>query len=314
MFWCCFLILSIITILYLVCRLLLLKKALREAARELLDISLSPVENRVLKMAVPEKELEALLTAINQNLEVIRQEQREYQKTELQLKEQIENISHDLRTPLTAVLGFLKMIDASQLSAQDQEYLSIAVRKSHTLQHLIARFYELSCVTAESFQLTLLPVDATRILKESCLENYALFEKAQIQVEMPPFTHPVVISGDGEALRRIFSNLIQNSIRYAKSKLIIEVKQSPESGSVQFLFTNDIEPGQEVADPSRLFDRFYMQEHSRHRGGTGLGLTISKSLAGHMNGTMEAVYSGEEGARFLTFTLTFPTAAALPAQ
>lgn len=298
--------LLIIIILYLTCRLLLLKHSIKKAARELQEISLAPGENRVVKMAVPEKELETLLGSINQNLKVIRKEQQDYQHKETQLKEQIENISHDLRTPLTAVLGFLKMIDTSSLSPEDRSYLDIAVRKSHTLQNLIAQFYELSRVTAESFQITPVPVDAARILKESCLDNYALFEKEQLSVRMPEFQNTITISGDAQALKRVFSNLVQNSIRYAKSELTIQIEQSPSTGSVKFLFTNDIEPDLEISDPSRLFDRFYMQEQSRHRGGTGLGLTISKSLIEHMNGTIEAKYSSDGTAHFLTFIIQLP--------
>lgn len=298
----------ILVIVYLLSRLLILKSSIAEAGRELQEISEALDENRVVKMAAPEKELEELLEIVNRNLKTIRMERREYRQEEIRLKEQIENISHDLRTPLTAVLGYLKMIDHDRLEVTDREYLEIAIRKSHTLQNLIGRFYELSRVTAENFEMNLVPVDASRILKETCLDQYGLFEQRHLEMKLPVMEKAVMIFGDAEALQRVFTNLIQNSIRYAKSELDIMLLQNQEEGLVKFIFSNDIEDGQEVPKPERLFDRFYMQEQSRHRGGTGLGLTISRSLVEHMNGIISAEYEGEPGKRFLTLTVCFPQA------
>lgn len=298
-------IIFVLVIIYLACRLLILKRAIQKVSRELREISLELDENRVVKMPVPEKELEELLEGINQNLEAIRIERRNYQQEELKLKEQIENISHDLRTPLTAVLGYLKMIDTEEMDSEHCNYLQTAINKSYTLQNLVSQFYELSRVNAENFHLKLEPVNAVRILKEICLEYYGLFEKEQLIINMSLKENSFVISGGEEALKRVFSNLIQNAIRYAKSELNIQVESGLDGETVQFIFSNDIEAEQEISDPERLFDRFYMQEQSRNHGGTGLGLTISKSLVEHMNGTIHAVYSGESEKRFLTFTIQF---------
>lgn len=292
-----------IVILYLLCRLVLLKKAILRAGKELQDISLHLDENRVLKLEAPEKELERFLEIVNQNLTNIRTQRQEYQQKERILKEQVENISHDLRTPLTAVLGYLKMIDQEQMDAGDREYLEIAVRRSCTLQNLIAQFYELSRVTSDDFQMKLEPVDAFRSLKETCLEHYGLFEKEQMMLKLPHIERAVMIQGNAQALQRVFSNLLQNSIRYAKSELNIEVEQNAGEDTVKFIFANDIEAEQEVSEPERLFERFYMQEQSRHKGGTGLGLTISKGLVEHMNGSISAEYVGEASQRYLVITI-----------
>lgn len=295
----------IIIILYLLCRLFILKRSISRADKELQEISHQLDENRVVKLEAPEKELEHFLEIINRNLTDIRAQRQEYQQKERKLKEQVENISHDLRTPLTAVLGYLKMIDSEQMGAGDAEYLDIAIRKSRDLQGLIAQFYELSRVTSGDFQLKLEPVDASRILKEACLEQYAIFEKEGILLELHGAKEHVTIKGNAQALQRIFANLLQNSIRYAKSELDIRVEEHADEGIVKFIFANDIAPGEEVAEPERLFERFYMQEQSRHRGGTGLGLTIVRSLVEHMNGTISAEYTGEEGKRFLKMSITF---------
>lgn len=293
--------------LLLLFRLLALKKSIKEANRELAEISQDLPQNRAVKLAVPDKDLEDLLFTINQNLASIRRERQYYQKQEQKLKEQIENISHDLRTPLTAILGYLKMMDTSDMTEENLEYLDIVIKKSYALEKLTSQFYELSRVTDENFQLPLSSVDAGRILREVCLENYGLFEKEHrtlhINSEMEA---PLMIRGNADALTRIFSNLIQNSIRYSASELNICTGLCADGKMVQILFSNDIRPEQEISDPDKLFDRFYIQEQSRHQGGTGLGLTITRSLVEHMNGTITAAYAGDAQKRCLVFTMTFP--------
>lgn len=293
-------------VLYLSGRLFFIKRSIKNAGRELEEISRHIEENRVVKLSVPEKDLEEFLEVINQNLHVIRKKRQDYQQKEQVLKEQVENISHDLRTPLTAILGYLKMINQETLDPDSREYLNIVLRKSYTLQNLVSQFYELSQVTAEGFQLKLESVDVFRILKETCLENYRLFEERNLEVCLPFVEQGIFIWGNTEALKRVFSNLIQNSIRYAQREWKIQIFQKPEKKRVTLLFSNDIDPGMEFPDPEKLFERFYVQEQSRNNGGTGLGLTISKSLVEHMNGTMKAEYYRKAGKRFLTFIIQFP--------
>lgn len=302
-----FLLIFIFTLaLYLAYRLFLLRHSVSRADKELRSISDAPGENRIVKLVAPDRELEMLLRAINGNLETVREERLKYQRHEQQLKEQIENISHDLRTPLTAILGYLKMIDAGSLSVEDREYLEIAIKKSRMLQALVAQFYELTQVTSDEFRLKLRQVDIARILKETSLEYYELIEKEKIQFHMDVPDVPVIIQGDVQALERIFSNLIQNSMRYAKSEFCIRLLCGSGSDGVQLIFENDIEQEAEIDNPDRLFDRFYIQEKSRSRGGTGLGLTISKHLVEAMNGTIEAAYRVGEAKRMLAFTIRFP--------
>ncbi len=284
-------------------RLYTLYRSIEKAERELREISAELFENRAVKLHTPDGRLEHLLSAVNDNLEVIRLERAAGQKQEKKLKEQIENISHDLRTPLTSMRGYLKMMAAEEMSEENREFLQTAIKKTYTMQSLTEQFYQLTRVTSSDFALKLEAVDASRILKETCLENYPLLEKAGLAVAFPAFDVPVIVKGNQEALSRIFANLIQNSTRYAQSRLAICLMQKPEDETVCFLFTNDISKDQEIPEPERLFERFYMQENSRTHDGTGLGLTIGKTLAEHMGGTMRAEYSGDEAERRLTVTV-----------
>lgn len=306
------LILLFFTTIYFASRLFFLKRSISHASDELEEISQNLEENRIIKLSIPDRDLERLLKAVNKSLKIIRQTHLEYIKKERQLREQIENISHDLRTPLTAILGYLKMMDSARLLPEDRESLDIVVRKSQTLQNLITQFYELSKVTSDDFQLQLSEVDAARLLRETCLDHYSLLEQKHLDIRMEIPDTAILIYADADSLNRVFSNLLQNIGRYAESELSICTVQPPQANIeanianiIEIKFSNDVAPSSRIDDPSRLFDRFYMQEKSRNQGGTGLGLTISKSLVEHMGGTLQAAYSEHDGKLFLTFTCAF---------
>ncbi|MDD3795837.1 MAG: ATP-binding protein, partial [Lachnospiraceae bacterium] len=167
-------------------------------------------------------------------------------------------------------------------------------------------FYELSRVTSDNYQLKLKPLNVSRLLREACLDQYKLFEKEHLLLQLEISEDAPALPGDADALNRIFSNLLQNSIRYGKSRLLVSLEASSPEKTIRIRFSNDIRPEQRLSDPSLLFDRFYMQEQSRTHGGTGLGLTIAATLTQLMNGKIEAAYSEENAAELLTITLVFP--------
>lgn len=302
---------ALLAVVCLAVRLRNIKKSMSRAAKELDEISRELMENRVVKLSVPERDLEELFLAINSNLDAIRQERLDCEKKERELKEQVENISHDLRTPLTAILGYLKMIDREELGDEPRECLETALKKAVSLQELITQFYDLSRITSADFQLKLVTVDAGRLLRECCLEHYALLEQADLRLHLDIPREPVLVEADPKTLERIFSNLLGNAVRYARSELTVTLNSS--QGGVEILFQNDVAPGMEITDPSRLFERFYMQEESSTRGGSGLGLTISQELACHMNVRMEAVCQETGEGQKLSITLRFGAGEQTPA-
>ena len=123
------LILSIL-VCYLLWRLFSIKYALKKAEKELREISAEPEENRIVKFPVSDKTMEEFLCAVNENVEEIRKLRISYVKKEENLKEEIENISHDFRTPLPAILGYLKMMATSSMSREEQESLKIVRKKA----------------------------------------------------------------------------------------------------------------------------------------------------------------------------------------
>lgn len=265
-------------------RYALLKRSIREINQDLADITRQIDENRILKLHAPQHEMEELLITLNRTLEQIRAERISYEKREREFQRQLEDISHDLRTPLTAIQGYLKLIDRDGLDGEEQEYLEVVQRRSAHLQHLLNQFYEFSTLVSGNFKMELQQIDLARMCREQVLGYYQQFEDAGIEVQVHIPEKPVLIRADEDALSRIIGNLLQNAVRYAKQRLEVEVR---EAEIPVLICRNDVEKltGEDVG---RMFDRFYTGDRARSQGGTGLGLAISRRLAEQMGGSMTA--------------------------
>ena len=279
-----------IAVLFLALRYRMLQKCVRQASLDMEEILDSPQENRILRISTPSREAERLLEQINRYIQYHQRERIDWQRQERQLQEQIENISHDLRTPLTAILGYLELVDGSGLSEADREALAVVERRSRYLQRLICDFYDLSRLERKNVQLQCKPVEITRLVRETMLSYSPEFEERRLAVELSFPETAVTVLGDQEALERILHNLVQNALRYARSRFWICVRKADpaEGESRVFLeFCNDTDSLTQVDIPF-LFERFYTADHARPSGSTGLGLTVSRLLAQAMGGDVSA--------------------------
>ena len=164
---------------------------------------------------MPDKELENMAQSVNQALEQIRTERQEYEKRERAFQSEIENISHDLRTPLTVILGYLKLMKGQKET--DMEMVETIERKAKTMQRLVTDFYDLSRLSARDYEVEIKETDVGRILRESLMDSYHNFRKRALELEAEIPEHIIEVLGDASALERIFLNLIQNAGRYAQS-------------------------------------------------------------------------------------------------
>lgn len=195
----------------------MLKKCIRQAGQDLAEIMDSPDENRILLAAAPSREAEQLLRQVNRYIEYHQRERIIWQQQERALQEQIENISHDLRTPLTSILGYLELVDDGSLSGEDQEALAVVERKSRYLQGLIRNFYDLSRLERADMRLPQESVEITRLIRETVLSYFPEFEERHLAVELALPESAIFLTGNQEAMERILHNMIQNALRYARS-------------------------------------------------------------------------------------------------
>lgn len=302
---------------YFAFRFYSLKSALREMEKELKMAKEDLTQNQILHTPLPDSDLEKLICLVNDTLEAVRRERQSYEKRELEFQRQIENISHDLRTPLTVILGylgFMKQIDEKNAvktgkgeknTGEKSEILVIIERKARFMEKLIEQFYAFSRLNAGDYELEMQVTDIGRVLRETLLDNYQILEEANLTVEacLPEYEVPVM--GDKNAFERIFSNLFQNCGRYGRDGLKISLREEEDMAVISFLNNTDAISQKDI---NHLFDRFYMQDDSRHQGGTGLGLTIARQLAEAMGGTLtaEIVHTASENGRdAICFSLKF---------
>lgn len=286
---------------YFAFRYFTLCHALCKVGLELQEIKKDLTQNRILHLPLPNKSLEMLLGTVNSTLAELKTERLNYRKREKEFQQQIAHISHDLRTPLTVILGYLKYIKKMESTEKLAEALGIIEQKAQAMSRLVAQFYDFSLLSAQGYACAIQELDACRMLREALLGSYQLLEEKRLDVEAHLPNCPIPAKGDPEALERIFANLFQNAGRYASAFLKIELSQQPEK--VCITFTNDAGHCT-PEDIPYLFERFYRKDPARSQSGTGLGLTIAKSLAEAMGGSLTAeLIEGEGAAPALQFTL-----------
>lgn len=280
-----------VIVLLLAIRLLLLMRALREAEKQMTAIEQQPKENRQLKAITFDRDLERLLSKIN-DIYLTRQKERIiYQRRETQIRREIENISHDLRTPLTSIIGYVDLMQNDELKVEErEEYLEIIKRRARVLQSFIHDFYELSRIEGENYPLFLEKVTIQTIIAEVAVAYYHEFERKHITVELEMEENSSYIIADKIQLNRVLNNLIQNALKYANQSFLI--KQYTSGNECILQFQNE-KGNMSAIELDYIFDRFYCGDITRNNNSTGLGLTITKILVDKMKGTISAQIIGE---------------------
>lgn len=272
-------------------KLYMVKRSLDDICTEFHTL-LSEDTNVLLSVSSGDTHVRRLAITINEELSKLRRLQRNYQKGDRALKESITNISHDLRTPLTAICGYLDLLEQQEHSEDVRRYLAQIRNRSEALKQLTEEFFRYSMVSSHT-ELTLTEMDLKGALEEALVSFYATFLQQGITpvIELPDT--PVLRKLDSEALTRIFNNIISNAIRYGDGDFTVTLT---EDGSIRFVNTAKSLSTVEVG---KLFDRFYTVDSSRKS--TGLGLSIAKLLTERMHGTISASYENESLCIFINF-------------
>lgn len=203
----------------------------------------------------------------------------------------ITGVSHDLRTPLTSVLGFLEYIENDRYDNEIElrYYVGIAYDKALTLRKLIDDLFEFTRVSDSGMPLQLEPVDLGKLLSQLTEEFAPVLERAEMNYRIHLGEGPLVMMGDADVLVRLYENLFTNAVRYGKDGKILDITVSRKDDQIIAVCTN-YGPPIPPADIPHLFQRFYRVDKSRSRetGGTGLGLAIAKSITELHHGTISA--------------------------
>ena len=262
-----------------------LERGLLRAARQVKSQMEGETAAR-LTLPCPSRGAEQLLSEMNDLLELRQSERADYRRKEQELRRQIANVSHDLRTPLTSILGYLQLLEEDGLAPEKKrEYLSIIEGRARTLQTFIAAFYDLSRIEGNELPLEREKVDLARVLSDQLAAAYEQIEDAglALEVDIQPGLPPVW--GDSAAVTRIFSNLLTNALRHGEGQLHVRLYR--EGKAVVSAFSNRAE-GLTAEDAAHVFERFYTADKMRTGQSTGLGLAIVQALAERMGHTAAA--------------------------
>lgn len=282
--------LSIIALLF-AARFYSLRRAIGITAKQMEEIEKHPERNRRLRMFATDRKLEQLVKRINGIYAARQQERIVYQKRETQIRQEIENISHDLRTPLTSIIGYVELIKDRQTKEVERgEYLEIIQKRARLLQGFIQDFYELSRIEGDNYPLLpdILPVQ--NLLAEVMAAYYHEFQKKHIRVEVSLAEKQCSIIADRIQFNRILNNLIQNALKYAGNQFFLKQYCVGRECVIQFL---NEKGGMDEEELKLIFERFYTGDLSRSNQSTGLGLAIAKLLVEKMKGKIEARLEGE---------------------
>ena len=269
---------------------------LRKSARQLREGMAQQLEretNTLLSVSSGDREMRALADALNGQLAQLRAERQRYQHGDLELKEAITNISHDLRTPLTAIVGYLALLEGEEKSEAVERYLSQISNRTQVLHQLSEELFAYALLTAPQ-PLHPQRVDLRGLVEEALLSYCGAMEQRGMEPTIQLPAGRVERNLDPTAAGRVLSNIISNALKYSAGDFAVTM--TPD-GVITFANSaTDLNP----VLVQRLFDRFFTVETARHS--TGLGLSIAKLLTQQMEGTLEAKY--QEGQ--LVITLSFP--------
>ncbi|WP_195267894.1 HAMP domain-containing sensor histidine kinase [Eubacterium sp. 1001713B170207_170306_E7] len=283
-----------------VTHILLLKKQLRDIIRQNHFIQ-NEDTNLPITAAMPDKEVEALIESINTLLETHRQFEIRMTQANRSFKNSITSISHDLRTPLTSASGYIQMLQDFDLPEETQaEYLEIVQQRIQAVRKLLDQLFEFARIEADELILAEEPVNLGNVLRDTLALFYNDFCSQDSEPEIQIPDDPFIVTGDADAFKRIFSNILSNALTHGEGRFAI--KAELKSNTVDITFknsTHSITPD----DLPCIFDRFYTTDASRSRKTTGLGLSIAKRLAARMGGSIDASLEDDVFGIHLQFSL-----------
>ena len=265
-------------------RTVVMRREIRSMSRQLEDLSAGRSEKKI-SLTLVDARLNELATQINENMELQKQLRIDARKSEQRLKESIAGVSHDLRTPLTAIIGYIQMLERSGLNGEQQEKATIILKKANAMRELVESFFELSVIESGQSELAEEAVNFTNIVSEAVVDFIPRFEAAELEPDVDLGDKSLYIAGDTTALGRIVQNLLSNALKYTAGRVKVALEE--RDGEIILTVVNEVRPDT-PPDMERIFERFYTGDDCRNSGSAGLGLYIVKLLAEKMQGAVSA--------------------------
>lgn len=260
-------------------RLYLLRRSIQEIA-DALDEKLRTDTNTLISISSGDRAVRALAAQMNRQLAALRRERLRLQNGDAELKNAVTNISHDLRTPLTAICGHIELLSQDALPESAARRIAIIRERAEAMRDLTEELFKYSIIHASADDLCMAPVSLNAVLEQSIAGMYSALTARHITPDIRLSAAPVMRTLDATALRRIFDNILGNAARYSDGDLCVTL--APDGK----ICIENTAAALTAVQAARLFDRFYTVNASH--GGTGLGLSIARELTEKMGGEIRA--------------------------
>lgn len=275
-----YILLILVTVLSFV--LLALKQSIREIRRQLPEI-VQGGTNRLITVSGDDGSVKALAVQLNESLSALRAKELVYENGDREIKSALSNAAHDLRTPLTAINGYLDLLESETDSDKKQNYLSVIRERTATLTRLCEELFVYSVTADASRLVNSEKLDAGNVLKKTLADFYEAFSAKGIvpEIKLPSPSFEVI--ADKTDLARMFSNIISNALKYSAGEFKVTL------AGRKIIFSNTAENIDSI-EVNKLFDRFYTVKNGRNS--TGLGLSIAKLICERLGGEISAELTG----------------------
>ncbi|MNO48343.1 Alkaline phosphatase synthesis sensor protein PhoR [compost metagenome] len=284
-------IIAVLTLCLVLTRLYHLKKEIKSVTRQLHDVNNNITEKKI-DIRYIDKDFEKLAAEINHQMDSTKMAKAQKRMTENELKQAISYISHDIRTPMTSILGYIQLMESDGIPPEKKkEYLHTVKQGAKRLKVLLEDFFELSLIEQEDYPLKFERIKLNQLILEVLAGFYEDFRERNLQ---PLFHIPeedFILTSDPSAVKRVVENLVGNASRYSGGQISIQLQKN--DSSVRLTVTNTVSNLKEQ-DLQHMFDRFYKADQTRAGKGTGLGLPIVKSLMEKMDGSLSAELRGDQ--------------------
>lgn len=274
----------LLTTILCVIRIWMYKRQIRNICRQL-TFHRNHESNIMVTHEIYSKEAKELIALLNQWIAHESELKRINMEKERRIKETINGLSHDIRTPLTSLDGYCQLLTECEDPAQRQKYLMVMKGRINSLKDLIEELFLYTKIQNKSYELKLSNLNVKQLVFDTIFSFYEDFTKKDIEPQIHLSENSPLIQGDETSLRRVIQNIIKNALEHGCDDFSVKLIKEEEKVILQF--TNSFDNIEQI-DTERIFDHFYKADTTRRKTSTGLGLAIAKELVERMKGKIFA--------------------------
>lgn len=265
----------------LILKIYFIKKSIKEIEKSF-NYILKSDTNNIIVITSTDKNIKELAVNLNNNLIDLRNQKLQYKNGNQELKKIITNIAHDLRTPLTAINGYIDLMEEEELSKTQKKYLKIIQNKSNELTELTEQLFTFSKTIDVNINMNKESCCINEILEETLISYYTMFKEKEIIPNIQICKYNIYKIVNRNSIVRIFENILSNVLKYSNGDFKVELKENGEitfSNKALYLDATTVQ---------KIFNRYFSVENAKES--TGIGLSIAKQLVELNNGTIDAEY------------------------